>query len=240
MRSNGKAGDPKRVLGYCRVSSVEQATSGISLDAQESRLRAYCAAHGLELVRIDVDRGISAKAMHNRAGLQRALRALRKGDAGGLVAVKLDRLSRSTRDVLDLVERADRECWALHSIEERLDTSSPHGRFVVTVLAGLAQMEREQIGERTRHGMAELRRQGKRTSRFAPFGYRWADGRRVRVEGEQHILRRMMRYRTQGLGKRRIAKALNVAGRINPRTQKAWSPSTIAAVLRSAERLRTS
>ncbi len=240
MRSNGKAGDPKRVLGYCRVSSVEQATSGISLDAQESRLRAYCAAHGLELVRIDVDRGISAKAMHNRAGLQKALRALRKGDAGGLVAVKLDRLSRSTRDVLDLVERADREGWALHSIEERLDTSSPHGRFVVTVLAGLAQMEREQIGERTRHGMAELRRQGKRTSRFPPFGFKWSDGRRVQVPEEQRILKRILRHREQGLGKRRIAKALNAAGCQNPRTQGLWTPSTLASILRSAARRRTS
>ncbi len=67
----------------------------------------------------------------NRPALQRALAALREGEAFGLVAVKLDRLSRTTRDVLDLVARAEKEKWALHSIDERLDTSSPQGRFVV-------------------------------------------------------------------------------------------------------------
>ncbi len=112
------------VIGYCRVSTIEQAETGISLDAQRHRLQAYADAHGLELARVEVDRGISARRTTNRPALQRALQALRKGEVVGLVAVKLDRLSRTTRDVLDLVARAEKESWALHSIEERLDTSS--------------------------------------------------------------------------------------------------------------------
>ncbi len=166
------------VIGYCRVSSADQATSGISLDAQRHRLQAYCAAHGLTLARVEEDAGISARKTTNRPALQRALVALRRGDAAGLVAIKLDRLSRTTRDVLDLVARAEKEGWALHSIEERLDTSSPQGRFVVTLLGALAQLEREQAAERTKVAMAELRRQGKRTSRHPPFGHRF-EGDRV-------------------------------------------------------------
>ncbi len=119
------------VIGYCRVSTEDQAGNGVSLDAQRHRIEAYCTAHGLVLARVEQDAGISAKRTTNRPGLQRALSALRDGDADGLVVVKLDRLSRTTSDILDLVARAEKEKWALHSIEERLDTESPHGRFVV-------------------------------------------------------------------------------------------------------------
>ena len=225
-----------RVVGYLRVSSEAQVERGVSLDAQETRLRAYCAAHGLELVRIETDAGISAKKMANRPALQSALRSLRGGDVHGLVAVKLDRLSRSTRDVLELVERADRERWALHSIEERLDTGSPHGRFVLTVLAGLAQMEREQIGARTKAALEELRRQGRRVSGRPPFGYAFDGGSVVPAYGEQEILQRILELRAAGLGARRIARQLGEEGLDNPRTGRAWHASNVAHVLRTVER----
>ncbi len=82
------------VIGYCRVSTTEQAESGISLDAQGHRLAAYCAAHGLVLARVEEDAGISARRTTNRPALQRALQALKRGKVSGLVAGKLDRLSR--------------------------------------------------------------------------------------------------------------------------------------------------
>ena len=168
MRSNGKAGDPKRVLGYVRVSTEEQAREGVSLDAQRHRIEAHAEAQGWELVGVEADNGISGKAIKNRPGLRRALSALRKHKADTLLVVALDRLSRSTRDVLDLVARAEKEDWALHSIEERLDTSSPQGRFVVTLLGALAQLEREQAAERTKVAMAELRRQVTQPPRTGP------------------------------------------------------------------------
>jgi len=146
MRRRRKPSVETGVIGYIRVSTEDQTENGVSLAAQRHRLQAYAEAHGLQLVRIEEDAGISARRTTNRPGLQRALAALKRGDADGLVVVKLDRLSRTTSDILDLVSRAEKERWALHSIEERLDTESPHGRFVVTVLAALAQMEREQIG----------------------------------------------------------------------------------------------
>jgi site-specific DNA recombinase len=194
---------------------------------------AYCAAHGLALARVEADGGISAKTTRNRPGLRRALDALARGEVSGLVAVKLDRLSRTTRDVLDLVETAERERWALHTIDERLDTASPHGRFTVTILAALAQLEREQVAARTRAAMAELRRQGRRTSRHARFGYRLEGDRLVRVEEEQGLLARVLEMRERGLGARRIAAALNAGGGGNPRTGRPWNVGTLRAVLRT-------
>ena len=225
-----------RVVGYVRVSTGEQAQSGLSLDAQRHRLSGYCAAHGLKLAGVEADEGISASKTANRPGLQRALRALKRRDVAGLVAVKLDRLSRTTRDVLGLVAAAEREAWALHSIEERLDTSSPHGRFVVTILAAMAQLEREQIAARTKAAMSELRRQGRRTSRHPRFGYRFDGNKLVPTQREQGVLARILDLRAQGLGARRIVNALAAADTPNPRTDLLWNVGTLRAILRSYDR----
>ena len=221
---------------YSRVSTDDQAEAGISLDAQRHRLAGYCDAHGLALARVEEDAGISARRTTNRPGLQCALAALRRRDVAGLVVVKLDRLSRATRDVLDLVAAAERGGWALHSIDERLDTSSPHGRFVVTVLAALAQLEREQVGQRTRHAMAELRRQGRRTSRYAPMGHCFKGNRLVAVDAEQRARARLLALRADGLGPRRIARALDAEGVANPRSGGPWREGAIKAVLRTLRR----
>ncbi len=223
-----------KVVGYARVSTIEQAETGISLDAQRHRLQAYADAHALTLVRVETDAGLSAKRTNNRPALQRALLSLKRGEATGLVAVKLDRLSRTTRDVLDLVARAEKESWALHSIEERLDTSSAQGRFVVTLLGALSQLEREQAAERTKTAMAELRRQGKRISGRPPFGFRFEDGRVVEVAEEQIILRRIRELRAAGKGCYAVASQLNRDRVLNPRTGREWFFGTVRSVMRTA------
>jgi DNA invertase Pin-like site-specific DNA recombinase len=223
--------DPAGVVGYIRVSSEEQAATGVSLDAQRHRIAAYCTAHGLTLLRVEADAGISARRTTNRPALQRALGALASGEANGLVAVKLDRLSRTTRDVLDLVARADRGGWALHSLEERLDTSTPQGRFVVTLLGALGQLEREQASERTRTAMAELRRQGRRCSGRPPLGYRFDGDRVVEVPAEQTIVRRLRVLKGEGLGAKAIANALNGDGVVNPRTGRPWFHGTVRDIV---------
>ena len=124
-----RSGETLRLVGYSRVSTEEQAVTGVSLDGQESRLRAYVTAHGGELVALERDEGVSGKVSpERRVGLARALSCVRSGEADGLLVVKLDRLSRSTRDVLDLVDEARRRDWRLVSVSEHLDTGSAAGR----------------------------------------------------------------------------------------------------------------
>ena len=239
---------PLRLVGYVRVSTEEQAREGLSLDAQRQRLAAYAAAHGAVLVSVEADNGLSGSiAPERRPGLARALARVRRGEADGLAVVKLDRLSRATRHVLDLIESEQKAGRRIVSVEEHLDTRSAVGEFTTTILAGLAQMERKLIGERTREAMAQIARQGRARSGRLPFGYRTranpestravAGDRSALVahEGEQLLLRRMRALRARGLGARRIARELNVQAP-NPRTGRAWTPSGVQKLLATAER----
>jgi len=237
-----------RLVGYVRVSTEEQRDEGVSLAAQVERLEAYAVAHGFALAAIERDEGVSGKvAPVKRPGLSAALSRVRSGEAEGIVALKLDRLSRSTRDVLDLADDAQRGDWRLVSVSEALDTGSATGKFTLTILAALAQLEREQISERTTAALAHIGREGRVRSRFAPFGHRLANGsptaeqggeraHLVEDEGEQRILATMKRYRKRGYGARKIAGALNARGVENPRTGQAWHYGTVAAILRTADK----
>jgi DNA invertase Pin-like site-specific DNA recombinase len=238
-----------RLVGYARVSTDEQVREGISLSAQKERLGAYALAHGAELLRVEVHEGISGKvAPESRPGLARALHAVRQGEADGLLVLKLDRLSRSTRDVLDLVDETRRDGWRLVSVGEHLDTATAAGRLVVTVLAALAEMEREQIGERTRFALDAVAREGRACPHRTPFGWKTATGsdrpkrgdRTSLVEDpeEREILQAMLELEGQGYGARRMAAELNERGIRNPRTGRAWTFGGVASILRTAERRR--
>src|SRR4051812_40067194 len=138
-----------RVIAYLRVSTASQADEGVSLDAQRSKLEAYARAVDLTIVEVVVDAGVSAKTL-DRAGLKRALALLDTGAASGLLVAKLDRLTRSVRDLGDLVDRYFSHRFALLSVADAIDTRSAGGRLVLNVLASVSQWEREAIAERTR------------------------------------------------------------------------------------------
>ena len=235
------ANQPARMVGYARVSTEEQAREGVSMDAQRERLAAFCTAQGCELVAIECDNGASGSLTPSkRPGLARALARIRSGEADGLLALKLDRISRSTRDVLDLVDGSRRKGWRLVSVAEQLDTGSAAGRLVVTVLAALAEMEREQVEERTRFALAEVARQGRGRSRFTPYGWRTAEGnaetrkgdrgRLVQHPEEQRVLRRMLRLREREHGVQAIADTLNEEA-ILTRAGKPWTRQAVWSVM---------
>ena len=117
-----------RVVGYVRVSTEHQADGGASLGAQRAKLAAYALAMDLELVAIEEDAGLSAKTLE-RPALQRALAMLDAGTAEGLLWAKLDRLTRSVRDLGELVERYFSSRWSLLSVADSIDTRSAAGRL---------------------------------------------------------------------------------------------------------------
>jgi len=222
-----------RVLGYIRVSCEEQVREGVSMDAQADKIRAYCSLHDMDLIDIEEDAGISGKSTKNREGLNRCMERLRDGEAESLVIHKLDRLSRSTRDVLEISDLFQKNQWALHSICEKLDTSSASGRFVLTILAALAQMEREQIGERTSLALQHKKAKGERLG-TTPLGFETvetSEGKElIPVQEELSIIKRVCDLRTEGKTLRAIAEVMN-HNRVPTKRGGKWHQSTVRSIL---------
>lgn len=226
---------PTRVVGYVRVSTEGQAEEGVSLDAQRERLRAYAVAADLELVGIREDAGASAKTLA-RPGLQAALEDLRAGRADALLVVKLDRLTRSVRDLGSLIETYFAARCSLLSIADAVDTRTAGGRLVLNVLISVAQWEREAIAERTADALRHLKAKGVRLGGEA-LGWRRtaakdAEGRRLVVEDleERATENRIHELRAAGLSLRAICFRLAAECRPTKRGG-TWAPQTVKQVL---------
>jgi site-specific DNA recombinase len=206
-----------RAVAYLRVSTDKQADHGVSLAAQRAKVEAYAALFDLELVAVEVDAGASAKSLA-RPALDRALGMLRSGAVDALLVVKLDRLTRSVRDLCDLVDKFFRDArWALLSVGENIDTRSASGRMVLNLLGVISQWEREAIGERTAVAMRHLAQQGRYTGGAAPYGYALAaDGETlVPMADEQAVIARARQLRAAGASLRTVAASLAEEGKVS-------------------------
>jgi len=199
-------------IGYALVSTERQADQGVSLDAQKKRIEAMAVVQNATLLEVIVEGGESAKNL-NRPGLQQILSLIQAGKVQAVIVAKLDRLTRSVKDLCGLLELLEKRNVALISVAESLDTSSAAGRLVITIMGAVSQWEREAIGERTREALLHKRSNGERVGNIE-FGYRLAsDGRRVeRDPAEQAILKAIRELRAQGHSLRRIAATLNRQG----------------------------
>lgn len=219
-----------RAVGYIRVSTATQANEGVSLEAQESRIRAYCLLQDLDLVDVIVDAGESAKSLA-RPGVQRVLEMVRCRQVDAVVIYKLDRLFRNTQDALNTSQDFDRKGVALCSISEQLDTSTPMGKFFFTITAAYAEMERAMIAERTREGLAQTRKNGKRIGDRTPYGYQFVDGRLIPCEEEQDIIDEVNRRYAAGEGVRGLARDLTARGVLTKEGKGQWYPAQVQRLL---------
>lgn len=223
----------RRVVGYARVSTIEQATEGVSLDAQRAKIEAYCGLHGLDLAEIFVDEGISAKDIIHRPAASRALELIKRGKVHGLVIFKLDRLARNTKDALEIAELFRRKGAALHSISEKVDTDSAIGGFFFTLMAALAELERKQIGERTAAALAYKRANGEKTGGDVPFGFDAHAGKLLPNELEQQVIDIILGLDNKGYTLRQIAGELDRRG-IQTKQGKTWKAIQVSRVLKRA------
>ena len=217
-------------VAYIRVSTDKQADEGVSLAAQRAKVRAMAQLHEAELVEVIVDAGESAKSM-NRPGLRRLLGLVEAGTVDAVIVAKLDRLTRSVKDLCQLLELFEKRRVALISVAEALDTSSAAGRLVITIMAAVSQWEREAIGERTRDALRHKRDNGERAGNI-PFGFRLGDDG-VHLEedaAEQAAIAEIHKLRARGRTLRQIAAALNEKSR---RTRRGthWRHQHVARVI---------
>jgi len=206
-----------RVLGYVRVSTSEQASSGAGLDAQRAMIAAEAERRGWHVEWIE-DAGSSAKDLR-RPGIQEALQRLCAGEADALVIAKLDRLSRSLLDFAAVTAQAQRECWKIVALDLGVDTSTPSGEMLANVLASFAQFERRLIGQRTSEALRAKRAAGVHLGRPRALpndvGLRIANARR------------------SGATYAAIAEALNRDGIPTAHSSQRWRTSTVAWALRA-------
>lgn len=221
-----------KAIGYIRVSTEEQATDGVSLDAQKAKIQAWCELNDYELVAVHVDAGISGKSAENRPGLQQALNECKKGAA--LVVYSLSRLTRSTKDTITISERLTKVGADLVSLSEKIDTTTAAGKMVFRMLAVLAEFERDQISERTATALQYKKAKGERVGSI-PYGYQLSsDGITLEAnQAEQDAIKLITDLKSAGLSHRQIARRLDDAGYC-PRGGKAWHPQTISNILKAA------
>ncbi len=222
-------------IGYIRVSTDEQTASGLGLADQRTRIEAYCAMRRLELAAIIADNGVSGgKPLASRPGGAELLGALRKRQAAHVVLLKLDRGFRHAADCLATVEAWQRKGVTLHIVDlggNATDTASAAGKFMLTVLAGAAEMERNLTCERTRAALHVKRLRGERISRYAPFGYRLDAAGRPRCDRrEQRTVKLVHELHARGLSLRNIAAELTARG-MHARKGQPSSPKTVRAIL---------
>ena len=206
-----------KAICYVRCSTQEQADSGLGLEAQAQRVRAYCGMKGLDLIEIVTDAGVSGgKPLAARDGGQRLLAAMKARTAEAVVMLKLDRMFRNAGDCLNVVERWDRAGISLHIVDlggNAIDTTSAAGRFMLVVLAGAAEMERNLTRERTRSAMAVKQANGQRVG-STPYGYDLGDDGATLIENlaEQAVIRDIKAMREDGAAFRKIAEELTRRG----------------------------
>jgi len=204
-------------LLYVRVSTSMQVNDGISLDAQVRSLQAAAKMYEFTNTEIIREEGRSGKSISGRPLLRDALDRLGSGRANTLIVTRLDRLARSTRDFLTIIDHSQKHNWRLIMLDLNLDTSSHSSRFVVTIMAAMAEMERGMISERQKD-VHKDRRDNKKV---------WGVDLGPLPLVEKSISERILSERTLGLSYKAIAEKLNSEGVKTVLGGVKWYPSTV-------------
>jgi site-specific DNA recombinase len=209
-----------KALLYARVSTQLQVNDGVSLDVQERTMVNAAEFHGFESWELVREEGKSGKSITGRPALTDALGRLKRKEVDALIVTRIDRLARSTTDFLDIVDRANKEGWRLIMLDLNLDTSTYQGRFVVTVMSALAEMERGIIAARQKDVHKDRRDRG------IVWGVDMGPKNKTPAEVKERILSERNRGRAYG----KIADDLN-NDHIPTQNGKKWYASTVKNIV---------
>ena len=205
---------------YARVSTQLQVNDGVSLDVQERQLQQAAEMAGYTNIELVREEGRSGKNISGRPALTDALKRLDAGEAKALFVTRIDRLARSTQDFLSVVDRANKNGWRLVMLDLNLDTSSYQGRFVVTIMSALAEMERGIIAERQKDVHKDRRARG----------VVWGVDMGPKNKTPEEIKQRVTAERSSGASYRKIADGLN-RDQVPTQNGRQWYPTTVRNLL---------
>jgi DNA invertase Pin-like site-specific DNA recombinase len=220
-------GDTMRAIGYIRVSTQEQATEGLSLQNQRERIEAYAFAKGWEMIEVIEDAGVSAATL-DRPGIQRAIKMAQAGAFDVLVVYKLDRLTRSIKDLGYLIQDVFEDSRVkFSSVSDNFDTTTANGKLILNILGSVAQWERDIIAERTRDVLRGKKDRGEKLGNV-PYGFRVIQGSLQEAPAEILTIQRMKRLRRNGLSFQQIADRLNTGkAEAPPKRAEKWSKAMV-------------
>jgi len=219
---------------YVRVSTEEQVREGYSIRAQEEKLRSYAKLKDWHVYSIYADEGISAKDIEGRPEIKRLISDVVSGKVKNVLVYKIDRLTRSTKNLIELIDLFNQYDCAFNSLNEAIDTSTATGRMFLKIVGIFAEFERENLAERVRLGFERKAKEGdSSTAFFSSYGYHRAIGEKVQVivEEEAEIVRRIFSmYLHDNYNFTQIEKVLNAAN-ILSKQGKLWGASSVKCIL---------
>ena len=216
---------------YARVSTEEQAKEGYSIAAQKERLSSFAFSQDWDVLDFYVDEGKSAKDM-DRPELQRLLKDIENKKVDVILVYRLDRLTRSVLDLYTLIQHFEKYGTAFKSATEVFDTTTPTGRMFITIVAALAQYERENLAERVKVGMEQKVREGEWRGGIRPYGYDQPNGELVVNPDEARVVKMIYDLYLSGKGFRNIAKHLNSLG-YKSKSGTEWSTFPVGYILQN-------
>lgn len=221
----------KNVAGiYIRVSTEDQAREGFSLGEQKEKLEALCKYKGYEVYKVYKDAGISAKDITHRPQFQQMLEDMKAGKINYIVAYKLDRVTRSVKDLETLISTLEQYHCYLICDRDDVNTSTANGRFFVRMLTVLSQLEIEIVSERTKFGLGGAIKAG-HIPGPCPFGYYRDIDKTIKIDiSTKDIIIRIYQLYLEGKSYQQIANILNDENVPSPVKSK-WGDSTIEKII---------
>lgn len=223
-------GDPMRAALYVRVSTEDQAAEGFSLDAQTKRLKAYCNVRGWEVAEVYRDEGASGRTA-DRPEYRRMIGEADRWDI--ILVLKMDRIHRNSLNFTLMMDDLRGMGKEFTSVQDKFDTTTAMGRFVMDIMQRIAQLESEQTGERVKAGMARKAANGRgHLGSGHPFGYEYSEGELLVIDSEAETVREIYGMYRDGLSLASIADDLN--SRLVPAKRSGrWNKQSVSNILRN-------